>query len=142
MTVTIDAIHRAAERLRGVAHRTPVLTSRTLDDAAGAQRVPQVREPAARRRVQVPRRLQHDRVAARRRSARAASLAYSSGNHAQAVALAARLLGVPATIVMPADAPAAEDRRDARLRRRGRALRPLHGGPRGDRRAARAPSAG
>ena len=48
-------------------------------------------------------------------------LAYSSGNHAQAVAIAAALLGTRATIVMPEDAPAGEARRDARLRRRGRA---------------------
>ena len=53
-------------------------------------------------------------------------LAYSSGNHAQAVALAARLLGSQATILMPDGRAAVEGRRDARLRRRGRHLRPLH----------------
>ena len=64
-------------------------------------------------------------------------LAYSSGNHAQAVALAARLLGSQATILMPEDAPQLEARRDARLRRRDRRLRPL---PRRPRRARRASS--
>ena len=53
----------------------------------------------------------------------AAVVAYSSGNHAQGVAAAARLLGKAATIVMPADAPGDQDREHARPRRRGPAVR-------------------
>ena len=64
-----------------------------------------MREFAAGRRVQVPRRLQRHRGASTRRKRRGV-VAFSSGNHAQAIALPAQLLGVPATIVMPTDAPA------------------------------------
>jgi threonine dehydratase len=58
-------------------------------------------------------------------------VAFSSGNHAQAIALSARLLGMPATIIMPQDAPAAKVAATG-LRRRSGAVRPLHRGPRGD----------
>ena len=101
-----DDVRAAARVLDGVAHRTPVVT---LAHARRARRA-EAREPAARRRVQVPRRVQQDRVA--RRAARRV-LAFSSGNHAQAVALAARLLGAQATILMPEDAPRVEARGDA-----------------------------
>ena len=71
-------------------------------------------------------------------------VAFSSGNHAQGVAAAARLLDCPPTIVMPADAPGGEGRGHPRLRRRGGLLRPLHRVPRSHRRRAgrraRAPS--
>ncbi len=67
-------------------------------------RVLQVRELPARRRIQVPRRLQRH-LAAQPEQRRRGVLAYSSGNHAQAVALAAELLGTTAVIVMPQDAP-------------------------------------
>lgn len=97
----------AITRVAGVAHRTPVVTSRQLDEACGArvflkcenlQRVGAFKfrgawnflgalDPAVRARGIV---------------------AYSSGNHAQAAALAARLHGVPATVVMPSTAPAAK----------------------------------
>ena len=62
-------------------------------------------------------------------------VAFSSGNHAQGVAIAAQRLGIAATIVMPADAPAV-NWSDPR-RRGGIIARPGHGKPRGDRRAAR-----
>ena len=97
----------AAERLRGVAHRTPVVTSRTLDALAGAsvylkcenlQRMGAFKFRGAYNRIA--------RIDAARRSR--GVVAFSSGNHAQGVALAARLLGIPATIVMPLDAPAAK----------------------------------
>ena len=93
-----DDVRAAARVLEGVAHRTPVIRSHALGDNVVAQ----AREPAARRRVQVPRRVQQDLVAS---EGRRASSPYSSGNHAQAVALASRLLGAHATILMPEDAP-------------------------------------
>jgi len=100
-------VRSAAERLRGVAHRTPVVTSRTLDEQTGSaaflkcenlQRMGAFKFRGAYNRI-----VQLD--AGERRSG---VVAFSSGNHAQGVALAARLLGVPATIVMPSDAPAAK----------------------------------
>ena len=66
----------------------------------------QAREPAAGRRLQVPRRLQHGRPA--RRSAPRGVVTASSGNHAQALALSAALHDLPATILMPEDAPASK----------------------------------
>jgi threonine dehydratase len=101
---TYADVEAAALRLLGTANRTPVMTSRTVDEALharvffkcenfqrmgafkfrGAFNALSALEPAARARGVV---------------------AFSSGNHAQAVALAARLLGVDATIVMPSDAP-------------------------------------
>lgn len=95
----------AAAVLDGVAHRTPVLTSTRLDEAAGMrlflkcenfQRVGAFKFRGAYNAL--------SRFSPAQR--RAGVLAYSSGNHAQAIALAARLLGVPAVIVMPRDAPA------------------------------------
>jgi threo-3-hydroxy-L-aspartate ammonia-lyase len=104
-SVTYADIEAAARRLEGVAHRTPVATSRSFDELArchaffkcenlqrmgafkfrGAYNALSLLTPAERQRGVV---------------------AFSSGNHAQAVALAGRLLGIPTTIVMPADAPA------------------------------------
>jgi threonine dehydratase len=104
-TIGFDDILAARERLRGVAHITPVITSHTLDAQAGRavflkcenlQRggafkfrgayntISQLTQPERERGV----------------------IAFSSGNHAQGVALAARLLGAPAVICMPDDAPA------------------------------------
>jgi threonine dehydratase len=105
--VTYDDVARAAGRLKGVAHRTPVATSRTLDERLGAtlllkcenlQRVGAFKFRGAYNAIA---RLSVDE---RRRGV----LTYSSGNHAQAIALASRLLGVSATIVMPENAPAAK----------------------------------
>ncbi len=104
MTLGFEDVEDAAARLRGVAHRTPVLTSRTLDAELGAsvffkcesfQRAGAFKFRGAMNALS---RLTPE-AAAR------GVLSYSSGNHAQAVALAGRLLGIPATIVMPADAP-------------------------------------
>lgn len=98
-------VREAAERLRGVAHRTPVMTCRTLDERVGArvflkcetfQRVGAFKFRGAYNAV--------SRLSEQER--RRGVIAFSSGNHAQAVALACRLLGVDATIVMPADATA------------------------------------
>jgi len=97
-------IESAAQRLHGVAHRTPVMTSRTFDARTGTksffkcenfQRMGAFKFRGAYNALS---RLAPD-------AARRGVVAFSSGNHAQAVALAGQLLCIPATIVMPADAP-------------------------------------
>lgn len=98
-------IEAAAARLKGIAHRTPVLTSRTLDQLLGLnvlmkaenlQRMGAFKFRGGYNAVNVLGEAQRSRGV----------VAFSSGNHAQAVALAARLHGCRATIVMPHDAPA------------------------------------
>ena len=105
LTVTPADVKAAEARIAPYVHRTPVVTSRTLDARTGArlflkcetfQRVGAFKARGAFSRLLL---LSPDE---RRRGV----VAFSSGNHAQAVALAARTLGVPATIVMPKDAPA------------------------------------
>ncbi len=102
--VGIEDIHRAAERIRPFAHRTPILTSSTIDAMTGAtvffkcenlQRVGAFKFRGACNAV-----YSLDDAAAARGVA-----THSSGNHAQALALAARLRGIAACIVMPRDAP-------------------------------------
>ncbi|WP_043615193.1 pyridoxal-phosphate dependent enzyme [Nonomuraea candida] len=102
--VAPDDVRAAAVRIAGVAHRTPVLRSRTLDRMVGAevflkcenfQRVGAFKFRGAYNAV--------SRLPEEQRARGVA--AYSSGNHAQAVALAARLLGTGAVILMPEDAP-------------------------------------
>ncbi|MBS3942298.1 MAG: pyridoxal-phosphate dependent enzyme [Actinobacteria bacterium] len=102
--VVFDDVVRAAERLRDVAHRTPVLTSSTLDAACGAQVF--CKAEHLQRIGAFKFRGAYNAVASLDPDVRAAGVvAFSSGNHAQAVALAARLHDVRATIVMPLDAP-------------------------------------
>ena len=104
MTVGYADIVAAAERLRGVAHRTPVVRSRTLDDRAGATVF--VKCENLQRMGAFKFRGAYNFLASLTPSQRAAGVvAFSSGNHAQGVALAARILGIEATIVMPSDAP-------------------------------------
>jgi len=107
MLPTFDDVLAAAGRLEGHARRTPVLTSRTVDAEFGArvffkcenfQRMGAFKFRGAFNAL--------SRFDAAQR--RAGVVAFSSGNHAQAIALSARLLGMPATIVMPRDAPAAK----------------------------------
>jgi threonine dehydratase len=97
-------VEQAAERIKGAAHRTPVLTSRTADSLAGArlffkcenlQRMGAFKFRGAYNAIA--------RFTDEQR--RAGVLTYSSGNHAQAVALSASLAGIHATILMPHDAP-------------------------------------
>jgi threonine dehydratase len=105
--VGIEDIRAAAGRLRGVAHRTPVLTSRTVDERAGATVL--AKAECFQRGGAFKFRGAYNAIAALDPATRARGvLTYSSGNHAQAIALAARLHGIPATIVMPADAPPAK----------------------------------
>ena len=98
-------IRRAADRLRGMAHETPVLTSRTADALAGAQLF--FKAENLQRGGAFKFRGAANAIAALDPAARGRGVVtYSSGNHAQALAYAARLLGSNATIVMPHDAPA------------------------------------
>jgi threonine dehydratase len=93
----------AAGRLAETAHRTPVMTSRTLDARAGASvflKCENFQRTGSFKFRGAYNALSRLDAAARARGV----LTYSSGNHAQAIALAGRLLGVPTTVVMPADA--------------------------------------
>ncbi|MGW8063860.1 pyridoxal-phosphate dependent enzyme [Streptomyces ziwulingensis] len=102
--VTLDDVRSAAARLEGVAHRTPVMRSRTLDALAGAEvflkceNLQRVGAFKFRGAYNAASRLTPEQLSR-------GIAAYSSGNHAQAVALAARELGTTAVIVMPEDAP-------------------------------------
>jgi threo-3-hydroxy-L-aspartate ammonia-lyase len=95
-----DAVRAAARVLGGVAHHTPVLTSRTLGE--GVFLKPECLQRAGAFKF----RGAYNKIASLPQGTPV--LAYSSGNHAQAVALAARLLGSHATILMPEDAPASK----------------------------------
>jgi threonine dehydratase len=103
----LDDIRAAAARLDGVAHRTPVLTSRTLDERTGGR--VHLKAECFQRGGAFKFRGAYAKVSSLPEDVlRRGVIAYSSGNHAQAVALAAALLGSHATIVLPADAPAAK----------------------------------
>jgi threonine dehydratase len=104
LAIDFDDISQAAQRLAGVAHRTPVLRSRSADERTGAsvffkcenlQRMGAFKFRGAYNAL--------SRFTPEQK--RAGAIAFSSGNHAQAVALSARLLGMPSVIVMPKDAP-------------------------------------
>ena len=98
-------IEAAATRLKGVAHRTPVVRSRTLDELLGMQVL--MKAENLQRMGAFKFRGGYNSVNVLSDEARSRGVvAFSSGNHAQAVALAARLHGCAATIVMPQDAPA------------------------------------
>ena len=99
-----DDVLRAAERLAGVAHRTPVLTSRGFDQRAGCRAF--LKGEHLQRAGAFKFRGAYHRVAEVDPAAYPGGVvAYSSGNHAQAVALAARLRGLACTVCMPTDAP-------------------------------------
>jgi threonine dehydratase len=101
--ISLQDVERAARRLEGVANRTPVLTSRTLDERAGAAVF--LKAESLQRAGAFKFRGAYNAISQLEESGVAA---FSSGNHAQAVALAARLLGKQATILMPLDAPPAK----------------------------------
>ncbi|MBW4697677.1 MAG: threo-3-hydroxy-L-aspartate ammonia-lyase [Aphanocapsa lilacina HA4352-LM1] len=109
LSVNFDDVQAAADRLRGVAHRTPVLTSRTVNGLTGAEvffKCENFQRMGAFKFRGAYNALSQLDAAQRRRGV----LAYSSGNHAQAIALAGRILNIPTTIVMPSDAPAVKRR--------------------------------
>lgn len=102
--ITPDDVERAGTRLCGVAHRTPVLTSRTLDERVGAAVL--CKAEHLQRGGAFKFRGAYNAMAALPADALARGVAaFSSGNHAQAVAIAAGILGTTATIVMPTDTP-------------------------------------
>ncbi|MBK0401035.1 threonine/serine dehydratase [Limibaculum sp. M0105] len=103
--ISIDDIRAAARRLEGHALRTPLLESALLNRAAGRRVL--VKAECLQRTGSFKFRGGWSALTALPEDARRRGvIAYSSGNHAQGVAHAAELLGVPAVIVMPADAPA------------------------------------
>jgi threonine dehydratase len=104
---TYEDVVAAAGRIQGHAHKTPVITSRTVNQILGAevffkcenlQRMGAFKFRGGFNAL--------SRFDATQR--KAGVVAFSSGNHAQAIALSAKLLGIPATIIMPNDAPAAK----------------------------------
>jgi len=119
MSVTLADIEAAAQRLDGVAVRTPLLESPALNDAAGHRVLlkPECLQRTGSFKIRgaynLLRRLPRD-------VAKRGVVAWSSGNHAQGVACAAKLLGVQAAIVMPSDAPAVK--RDATQRMGGEVI--------------------
>lgn len=103
MVTKVD-VEAAAARIAGEAVRTPLLRSDALDRATGGRLW--LKAECLQRTGSFKFRGAYNRLAALSDAERAAGVvAFSSGNHAQGVALAARLLGAPATIVMPSDAP-------------------------------------
>jgi len=103
--IGLDDVRTAAGRLAGVAHRTPVLRSRTLDGWTGGELL--IKAENLQRMGAFKFRGAYNALAALAPAQRDRGVCtYSSGNHAQAVALAARLLGADATLVMPHDSPA------------------------------------
>jgi threonine dehydratase len=102
--MTLDDIRRAAERIGPIAHRTPVMTSRTFNALAGVEaffKCENLQRGGAFKIRGAANFIFSISEADRARGV----VAFSSGNHAQAVAIAAASVGAPATIVMPADAP-------------------------------------
>jgi threonine dehydratase len=104
---TYADVAAAAQRIEGLANKTPVMTSRTANEEMGAevffkcenyQRMGAFKFRGAMNAL--------SRFDERQRAA--GVVAFSSGNHAQGIALSAKLLGIPATIIMPLDAPAAK----------------------------------
>lgn len=102
--LTFDLILQAQERIRGIANRTPVLTSRYFNELVGCEVF--FKAENLQRAGAFKFRGAYNKIAALSEDERKCGvLAYSSGNHAQATALAAQLFGIPAVIVMPSDAP-------------------------------------
>jgi len=104
LPISFADVEAAASRLHGVAHRTPVMTSRTADQRTGERLFFKCEN--LQRMGAFKFRGAYNALArfAPEQKARGA-IAFSSGNHAQAIALSARLLGMPSLIVMPQDAP-------------------------------------
>ena len=118
-TLTLDDIQAAAARIAGHVERTPCRHSRTLSQITGAEvwvKFENLQFTASYKERGALNRLC---AAHRTRSASAASIAASAGNHAQGLAYHGQRLGVPVTIVMPRGTPLREGAADPRLRRRG-----------------------
>lgn len=105
MSVAYSDILAAVDRLAGIAHQTPVITSRTVNDRTGAEVFFKCEN--FQRSGSFKFRGAYNAIAQLSDEQRKRGvLAYSSGNHGQALALAGEILDVPVTIVMPSDAPA------------------------------------
>jgi threonine dehydratase len=105
--IELEDVLAAARRVDGIAHRTPVVTSRTLNRLVGADVV--LKPENLQRGGAFKFRGAYNKISSLDEAARARGVAaFSSGNHAQAVAIASALLGTTAVILMPADAPAAK----------------------------------
>lgn len=105
--LTIELIREARARIAPFIHRTPVVTSRAFDEAAGRRvffKCENLQRAGAFKMRGAANKILSLSAAEKRRGI----VAYSSGNHAQAVALAARAAGARAVVVMPADAPQAK----------------------------------
>ena len=107
LAIAFADIEAAAARLQGHAHRTPVLRSRTADERTGAQLFFKC-ENFQRMGAFKFRGAYNALAQFTPEQRRGGVIAFSSGNHAQAIALSARLLAMPSVIVMPADSPAAK----------------------------------
>src|SRR5438105_3873653 len=104
LAIRLADVRQAAERLRGQVNQTPVVTSRTVDALVGGQvffKCENLQRGGAFKFRGAYNRLAALSTAEKERGV----VAFSSGNHAQGVALAARELGIKATVVMPTDAP-------------------------------------
>ena len=107
LAIQFQDIEAAAHRLAGVAHKTPVLTSRTANARTGAELF--FKAENQQRIGAFKFRGAYNALAQFTDDQRRAGvITFSSGNHAQAIALSARLLSIPSVIVMPTDAPAAK----------------------------------
>ena len=107
LPISPDDVARAADRINGVANRTPVFTSRSLDERLGAQVF--LKAESMQRGGAFKFRGAYNAVASLTRPELARGVvAASSGNHAQALAIAANIAGARATIYMPQDAPASK----------------------------------
>lgn len=104
MSITYQDIETAARHLSGIAHQTPVITSRTVNNLTGAQVFFKC-ENFQRAGAFKFRGAYYALSQLSPQQKQQGVLAYSSGNHAQAIALAGKLLEIPTTIIMPTDAP-------------------------------------
>ncbi len=114
---TYADVQRAAQTLEGVAHRTPVLTSQSLNKSLGAEvffKCESFQRTGAFKFRGAYNALSNLSTAHKK----AGVVAYSSGNHAQAIALSGQLLGISTTIVMPHDAPVPNGRPQRVMARR------------------------
>jgi threonine dehydratase len=102
--VTFEDVKRAAERIRGIAQRTPVMTSHAFNERSGVDAVFKCENFQKGGAFKIRGAVNFLRSIPKN-DLRRGVVAYSSGNHAQAVAIAARSVGAPATLVMPEDAP-------------------------------------
>lgn len=114
MTVTVADIESAAERLEGIAVRTPLIYSSVLDDLAGGRVFlkPESLQVTGSFKIRGAYNLMSRLTPAQKRNG---VVAWSSGNHAQGVAAAGSMLGIATKIVMPRDAPAAKIENTRRL---------------------------